>query len=279
MSASQNLLSPVQSAVENPCVEFRDGQFLVRMRNIEGGRNEKFVSHASVREAFSGIPIDSGWLRPEIVRWGDGRKGEWAVAFIPPGVHELELTREALAPPTADSGPQTDGEDGATPTVAGQRSPVVTSEIDRIKTPLPGLVFFGIGTQYFVWAVKTPQLDPYFEVYRCPLPNVEANAAICWGLLKPPSATARTIFDAFELFIKSTFNNHRCEGKSKKHKDDVRLVLRAPRWQQITIDGGPPNPPTFEPYPVQDLMRQVPHTGVTLDKAIRGYFETGEMPE
>lgn len=33
-----------------------------------------------------------------------------------------------------------------------------------------------------------------------------------------------------------------------------------------------------EAYPVDDLVRQVSQTGVTLDAAIRNFFETGEMP-
>lgn len=260
-----------RTAIENPRVEFRDGQFLFRMMNQEGGVQESFKSHASVREAFSGIAIDSGWLRPEIVRWGDGRIGEWAVAFIPPGVHELELTKETV-------GSQQEQEAGELPQAA---APVVASSIDRIKTLLPGLVFFGLGNRYFVWAVKTPQINPYHEVYRCPLPNVEANALICWGPLKPPRATARTIFDAFDLFIKSTFNNHRCEGKSNKYRDDVRLMLRL-LGQAHRADEHAIQETRLDlklDYPVDDLMRQVKHTGLTLDNAMREYFETGEMPE
>jgi hypothetical protein len=280
----------MQTAAENPRVEFRDGQFLFRMANQEGGVTESFKSHASVREAFSGIAIDSGWLRPEIVRWGDGRVGEWAVAFIPPGVHELEITREEVKRDTGEEGNGETGAGGANeiggavPVTTGQAggidSSLIThhSSLDRIRVPLPGLVFFGVGTTYFIWAVKTAELDPYLEVYRCPLPNVEANALICWGPLKPPRATARTIFDAVELFIKSTFNNHRCEGKSKKFRDDVRLVLRGVRTQDSglsTEEAG--KMPALPAYPVDDLVRQVDNVGVTLDTAIREYFETGEM--
>lgn len=260
---SDALMMPVLSATENPRLEFRDGQFLFAMTNLEGGKCERFISAAAAREAFSGIPVDSGWLKPEIVRWGNGKLGEWAVAFIPPGLHTLELTNETIVT----------GEDLR-----------VDHQMDRLTVPLPGLVFFGIGTNYYIWAVKTPQLKPDYEIYRCPLPNVEADGLICWGPFKPPRASPRAILEAFDLFIKSTFNNHRANGKSKRQKEDVRLMLRDSALPFPTADGmafsilngaldGRPIS-----YPIDDLVRQVPHVGASLDKAIREFFETGEMP-
>ncbi|HEX8708847.1 MAG TPA: hypothetical protein VF723_11435 [Pyrinomonadaceae bacterium] len=237
---TMRLYGATQSASNNPTIEFRDGQFLFRKTNLEGGLVERFISSAAVREAFSGIPIDSGWLKPEIVRWGDGRLGQWAVLFIPPGRHLLEITNDGSGRPFA---------------------------VERIKTPLPGMVFFGLSNRYYAWAVKTETLEPYQEIYRCPLPNVMQDASICWGLLKPPMATPATIFEAWKLFITSTFNNHAASGKSRRCREDVRIVLkdmsRAPEPAH---------------YPVNDLVRQVDRTGVTLDQAVRRFFEEGRMP-
>src|ERR1051325_5970561 len=253
-AVTESLRMLVQSANENPRLEFRDGQFLFVTTNLEGGMIERFISNAAAREAFSGIPVDSGWLRPELVRWGDGRHGEWAIAFIPPGVHELEITNEA---------------EGSSP-------------LERLHVPLPGLVWFGLGTQYYLWAVKTPQLEPYHEIYRAPLPNVYVDGKICWGLVRPPRATARTLFDAWDLFIKSTFNNHLASGKSKRDREDFRTVLRG--VNEICF---PPTMERIEPdkmrgiyeYVVNGLVRQTEGTGVTLDKAIRQFFETGTIPQ
>jgi hypothetical protein len=265
----------VQTASENPRLEFRDGQFFLALTTPLGASVERYVSDASVREAFSKIPIDAGWLRPEIARWGDGKHGEWAVAFFPPSVYELEITSEsATARPAADGGPV--GETAATPV-----EPVF--ELQRLQVPLPGLVFLGLGTNYFIWAVKTAKLEPFHEVYRAPLPNVYLDARVCWGLVKPPRANARSIFNAWDLFMKSTFNNHLASGKSKSHHDDARILLR----HLAAKDHG--NCPSeirvlcgysqAEKYPTQELVRQVENVGVTLDKAIRQYFETGAMPE
>jgi hypothetical protein len=240
MSANNDMLVPVQNAHVNPSIEFRDGQFLWKMQTEGGAVIEQFRSHAQVREAFSGLPVDSGWLAPEIVRWGDGRHGEWAVAHIPPGCHELEITNDGSGEPHA---------------------------FERITCPLPGMIMFGISNQYYVFAHKNSRLDAYQEIKRCPLPNVDQSGLVCWGHLSPPRATAKTIIDAWKIFITSTFNNHYASGKSKKHRDDVRLMLKE-------VAG------TGEDYPARDdLVRQVDVTGVTLDKAIREFFKTGKMPE
>jgi hypothetical protein len=243
MSTNERLLGASFSPNQNPALEFMDGQFRLRMVNLQGAIIERFISSAAVIEAFSFIPVDSGWLRPEIVRWGNGKLGQWCVAFIPPGAHELELTQEP--------GSNTAWKE--------------TENVIRISAPLPGLVFFGLSNQYYIWAVKTETLKPHHEIYRCPLPNVEETGKICWGPYNPPHCTPKTIFDAFDLFIRSTFNNHRADGKSKMHRDDVRITLRTAAAMMPVA------------YPVDDLMRQVPHVGLALDTAIREFFETGTV--
>lgn len=255
-AAGESLMIPEQSTNNNPRLEFRDGQFLFASKNLEGGLMERFISDAAVREAFAGVPVDSGWMRPEVVRWGDGRNGQWAIAFFAPAVWELEITRESTPA------------EGLNDQAA---SPELTSTLERLKVPLPGIVWFGIGTQYYVWAVKTEHLRPELEIFRCPLPNVYVDGKVCWGLVRPPLCTARTLFDAWQLFITSTFNNHLASGKSKKFTDDVRVLLRE------LAAGVDPRAP-LATFPVQELVRQVDQRGVTLDTAIRVFFETGEMP-
>jgi len=252
--SESSLTTPIQSATENPRVEFRQGQFVFCMTNEAGGLVERFISAAQVRQAFTGLPVESGWLPPGIMRYGNGTLGEWAIAFIPPKVHELEITRE-----------------------------IATSEVDRIRVPLPGLVWFGLSTTYFIWAVKTPQLEPYQEIYRVPLPNTYADGSICWGLVKPERMTAATIFKAYDLFMGTTFNNHLANGKSRQHREDVRVKLRD---LAVPSDAAPGSAHeaaqlvalTTATYPVDDLMRQIDHTGISLDAAIRTYFQTGVMP-
>lgn len=238
---NEELTQLVQSANVNPSLEFRDGQCLFKGATPGGTVVEKLVSWAAVREAATNIPVDSGWLPPEVVRWGMvASVGEWAVAFIPRRRRAVELTRG----------------------VPGQNE-----EVDKVEVPLPGMVIFGVTNKYFVWAVKGERLDPFAEVYRAPLPNVMQDASVCWGLIKPPAASAKTIVKAYELFITSTFNNHAASGKSKSDREDVREVLRG-----LAAAGEGAR------YPADDLVRQVGRTGVSLDACVREFFKTGEMP-
>ena len=233
------MLTPVQDARTNPTLEFRDGQCLFKMNTLGGTSIERFISWESVREAALKIPVDSGWVGPEIVRWGTGKYGEWCVAFIPPGRHTLELT----------SG-----------------TPGESEQVERVTVPLPGMAMFGAAVKYFVWAVKTETLNPQHEIYRAPLPNVMQDGSICWGLLKPPQAGPRTMLKAWEIFISSTFNNHAANGKSKRNPEDVRELLKRLGLEEA------------ESYPVEDLCRQVERTGVTLDSALRKFWGDGGMP-
>lgn len=274
--SESSLTTPVQSAKENPCIEFREGQLVFRMTNEAGGKVERFISSAQARQAFTGLPVESGWLPPGIMRYGTGTLGEWAVGFVPPKVHELEITSEGSPTKCARCGQSPDAREH----IASEHGDHVfegSTWMDRLRVPLPGLVWFGLGTTYFLWAVKTETLQPYQEIYRAPLPNTYADGSICWGLLKPERMTAATFFKAYDLFMGTTFNNHLANAKSKRAPEDVRVVLRdlgQPADQLYTRTlGGPP-----VKYPVEDLVRQVPQTGVTLDQAIRSYFETGEMP-
>jgi Prokaryotic E2 family D len=237
------LVTPLQTDKVNPGIDFCQGQFLARLPNEAGGLSEKFVSDAAVREAFSGIPVGTGWFNlgltcPGVCRWGDGSKGEWAVLYVPPASHRLEISNDGSGLPYA---------------------------VERLDVPLPALAFFGLGPNYWVFALKTDHLSQHHEIYRCPLPNVMADGAVCWGHLKPPRATATTIVEAWRLFAESTFNNHMANAKSRREREDVRALLRA-----LAAGGGP--------YPVEDLVRQHKDGGMTLDRALREFFETGEMP-
>lgn len=236
---NEQMLTPIQNAHTNPTLEFRDGQAVLRSKTLAGTVQERLVSYEQIKEAAIGLPVDSGWLGPEIVRWGNGRIGEWLVAFFPPTRHQLELTTG------------TPGESESTV---------------KIVAPLPGLVMFGGGVSYYIWAQKSDHCDPHAELFRCPLPNVYQDAKICWGPFKPPQASPKGIIRAFEIFIGSTFTNHAANGKSKSHPEDVRELLK-------NLAGGEP-----QVYPLDDLIRQVDGTGVTLDKAIREFWKVGEMP-
>lgn len=239
-----DMLAPRQDAHERPSIviDLGDGQIEYRHRNLAGCAVPKLISEQTLREIATGIPFDSGWLTPNlaaggVVRCGSVRGDDWVCMFFPPGAHRLEVT-------------------------AG--TPGVDETFERLLVPLPGLAFFGVGVRYWVWAVKADVLQPHHTVFRCPLPNVYQDGSVCWGSLKPPLASPRSVFRAWEMFAGSTFNNHLAGGKSSAHRDDVRDQLRA-----VAAGAGG--------YPVEDLLRQT-EDGASLDKLLRLFFETGEMP-
>jgi hypothetical protein len=227
--------------------------------NTQGGTKiEKLISYEALREAASRIPVESGWLPAEVVRWGHGgRLGEWVVAWIAPARYVLELTEGVPGP---------------------------DEKVIRVTAPLPGLVLLGGGTDYWIWAQKAERLEVHHELFRCPLPNVMQDAKICWGEVKPPIASPRSIMKAFDVFIKSTFNNHAAPGKSKRYPDDVRELLR-----ELARDncgyycaedvGHVDHRGPAEVYPVDDLVRAVDKTGVTLDQLMRVFLSGMGMPE
>lgn len=238
---SEAMTTLVQDGLTNPTIVIADGQYLVRLTNQQGCIQEKFVAPEAVAEACANISIDTGWLPPEIRRAGRHKGVEWALGFIQPRRYSLEVSRE--------------GADGQ------------QSHVDRISVPLPGLVCFGLKVDYYIWATKTDHLDPYLEIYRAPLPNLYQDGRICWGDLQPPRSSPASLIQAFNLFMSTTFNNHLAKGRSKREGQDVRVMLR----ELAGLDTG-------AVYPVADLMRQVRDTGVTLDQALRAFFEAGEMP-
>jgi Prokaryotic E2 family D len=178
----------------------------------------KGLSPETLRAAFVGEPVDSGWLSPDVKRCGSGPTGPFAVKFIPPGKHTLRLS-------TGDPS-----------------KPLVVS------VPLPGLVFAGVntslgGTQatYYVWAIQEEEFDPTAALFQVPLTNVYDDGRICFGENHPPKAARETIDRAWRLFIDSLFTGEMAGGKSRQHPQDVRSYL-------IALNEA-------DRYPVEDLER------------------------
>ena len=154
-------------------------QYLFRHRTKEGGIAYKFVCAASVRAAFAEETIDTNWLPSNVRRWGIGKHGEWIVIAFPPQRHPFTFASES-------------GDEKA-----------ITLEL-----PMPGLVFLGYGQKYHVWAFKDKELKADTPLFAAPLPNVDANGAICFGSNAVPKASATAIQDAWHLFLASPFKAH-----------------------------------------------------------------------
>jgi PRTRC genetic system protein B len=171
-------------------------QYLFRYRNKDGSVVYKFVSSASVRAAFAEEAIETNWLPENTRRWGIGKYGEWIVVTHPPKKHRFTFVSD------------------------NQETKTITLEI-----PMPALAFLGYAQRYYLWAFKEDVLSGNTNLCAAPLPNVDANGAICFGSNLVPKASARTIEEAWRLFLASPFTNHSTNGKSHKYPNDVREQL------------------------------------------------------
>ena len=169
-----------------------EGQYLIRYQK-DNQTFTQFISSEAVRNAFSELPIDSGFLSPGIVRIGSHQKAQWIVKFIPPSPHNLV-------------------------TIENNHNSQILS------IPLPGLVLIGVNQQYYLWAVKTKQFDPKAQIYNAPFPNINpSNGRICFGANPVPTALATTINDVWNLFMQTPFNGDSVLGKSRNYPQDIRL--------------------------------------------------------
>lgn len=186
-----------------------DGQYIVRYQEGEATIT-KLISPEAVRFAFTHLSVDSGFLPPGVVRWGSGSEGDWLVKFIPPNRYLICC--------------------------------ILADKPLRLDIPLPGLIFMGKGSRYYLWAVKSRHFDSLAEVFHVPLPNVSPSGAICFGSNSVPNAASATLEQVWQLFLSSPFNGDSASGKSKAYPNDVRSHL-------ITLqDAGK------KKYPLRDLI-------------------------
>lgn len=183
---------------EQAALLFVGGQYLFRHRGQDGEVGYKFVSPASVRAAFSGETVDTGWLSPGIKRWGMGRRGEWSVVFVPAGRRKLLLAGLPGRP-------------------AGRKSETA------IELPLPALIFVAYGEDLYVWAVKK-DFDPAARAWKAPFSNVYNEGKVCLGR---NSIRGKSALEAIEIFWSSPFNGDLASGHSHSFPSDVREMWRA----------------------------------------------------
>lgn len=222
-------LSPVSTDETAALLIICGDQYLFRYRAKDNSIVHKFVSAAVVRAAFAEETIETNWLPMNARRWGIGKRGEWIVIVYPPQKHRFAFV-------TQDSETRT----------------------TMLELPMPALAFCGYDQRYYVWAFKDVELKGDTGLYAAPLPNVDANGAICFGSNLVPKASAKTIEEAWRIFLASPFTNHSVNGKSRKHPDDVRKQL-------IRL-----SEKKNRRYPVDDLVSLNRTANMVIDWTLRG---------
>ena len=158
---------------------------------LEGNRHVyKSLTPDVLRSAFANEPTDTDWLPRSVIRHGSSVLGNWVVCFLTQQRYELKVNEE------------------------------------QFHLPLPSFIFMGIGSSYFLWAVKKNQFEPNLIIHHAPLPNVMADGRICWGNVCPISINLLNVESAWSKFMGSTFNRDYTQGKSKKYKNDIVEQLR-----------------------------------------------------
>ena len=193
----QEILRPPPHSLKEATAELiflQDGQLVFCSRE-NGVHTAKFVNPEDVKRAFHSVVSDSGWLPPDIARWGHGHGKEWVVLFKPAQSYNLTLAE-----------PQ---------------------QQEVIRVPLPSVVVLAIDHSLYVWAVKTPTFQPDTNVFDLPLPNIAQSGLVCFGANTHPPASLQTANGIWETWIKGAFTGESCTQKSKLYPDDVRDQLRA----------------------------------------------------
>ena len=170
-------------------LEYKDGEAVVR----------KCISPEAARNAFSSAGIDSDWLPEHVCRYGIGPGGPWLFLRFPPGRYLVPL-----ADPIR---------------LSGGRAPYT-----MLAVPMPGLLFLGYGTHYYVWAYKLWK-HAATKLFKAPVANVYPDGAICFGSVNPRVAHGNTIANSWRLFWDSNFSDHLASGKSATHPDNILPFL------------------------------------------------------
>ena len=139
------------------------------------------VAHGDVARAFSTFSSSTGLLPPETLFWGE-RNGQARIGiWLPPARRQIRYA-------------------------SGRK-------VAKLDIPLPGFVFVGEGTSYYIWAAAQRPTSPNEWVKLAPLPNVYTDGSICQGTVKFPACKPDTIAEATRLFFESEFNQDLSSGK------------------------------------------------------------------
>jgi hypothetical protein len=185
MSKRNNILIP-PGVTPQAAILILENEFL--LVSDDGGKlTQKYITPASVREAFASEPIDSGWIPEGVRRWGLSSKGAWMLRWHAPAVYSAWLPD-------------------------GKR---------QVRTPMPALVFFGIGKAYYVWAMKGDRFDAKAPLFNAPCANVNGVGLICWGS-NSHEEVGKGFDRMWKLFWEAPFSGDHESGANKRMAELAR---------------------------------------------------------
>ena len=231
MSARRSkILAPV-GVKPQAAIYLLKSEFLL-VADRDGVVEQKYIGPGAMRQAFAAEPIDSGWFPPSVRRWGVCAKGAWMLQFHEPAVRRVWMP-------------------------GGKR---------QIKAPTPALAFFGIGSAYYIWAMKGGRFDPKGRLWNAPCANVNDLGLICWGQNPHPDVATGRIGQMWETFWDAPFSDSHRRGKSAQFPQDASARLADLSKRKV------------EKYPEDDMTplkhRLLPNP--TLDAAVELFTRRGD---
>lgn len=177
---------------------FLPGQYLF-VRREEGGREvAKALSSASIARAFREYQTDTGWIERRILRYREQPEGNYLLSYEPAKVRTIFVK-------------------------------IANGEVREINVPLPTLVLFGKGRDFYLWAAKGRRITPKTLLSHAPLPNLGAGngfqGKICFGKNEVPETSADCVDAIWNLIFNAPFNGDHANGKCRSEPQDVRRLL------------------------------------------------------
>jgi len=198
--------------------------FIVLTRFQGGQAQDSFVvDPVEVTTALSSLSLTSGLLPENCLFWGKQGGDDGLAVYLPPQVWLVTVRPSASSPSTSS---------GQAPS---------TSSGQAWRVPLPGLVFYGRGYNYALFAVLERPAADTTQLYMAPVPNVHEKG-VCLGSAPFPKAGPATMRPAVEAFFSSKFNRDLSNRKSRAYPDCV-----LDQWRALHEAGA-------ESYPVDDLI-------------------------
>ena len=193
MNDSPRLVAPPDA---QGALYFLPGQYLF-VRRENGREVAKALSSQSVARAFREYQTDTGWIERRILRYREQPEGNFVISIEPARTRTIFV------------------ETGK-------------GEVREINVPLPTLVLFGKGRDFYLWAVKGKTVTPKSRLSHAPLPNLggsDLQGKICFGKNEVPDARADTIDLIWNLIFNAPFNADHAGGKCRSESKDVRRLL------------------------------------------------------
>lgn len=176
---------------------FLPGQYLF-VRRENGREIAKTLSSQSIARAFREFQTDTGWVERKILRYREQPDANYLLSYEPARMRTIYVE--------ADKG-----------------------EVREINLPLPTLVLFGKGREFYLWATKSRSVTPKSRLSLAPLPNLGGDwqGKICFGKNEVPECRADGVDRIWNLIFDAPFNADHADGKCRSEPKDVRRLLFA----------------------------------------------------